>query len=81
MIIELATLPPEIQQYIAKVEQGESISFAKNGKIIATINQPTQQPVKSLIERFSQSNPGVADIELELAPRQLSSKDSIEIFD
>ena len=81
MIIELATLPPEIQQYIAKVEQGESVSFAKNGKIIAIINQPTQQPVKSLIERFSQSNPTVADIELELAPRQLSSKDSIEIFD
>ena len=81
MIIELATLPPEIQQYIAKVEQGESISFAKNGKIIATINQPTQQPVKSLIERFSQSNPAVADIELALPPTHLSTKDRPEKFD
>lgn len=81
MIIDITTLPPEIKHYIAKVEQGESVSFAKNGKIIATINQPAQQPVKSLIERFSQSNPAVADIDLEIPPRQLSSKDSIEIFD
>lgn len=77
MLIDITTAPPEIQHYLDKVEQGESISFTKNGKIIASINPP----VKSLIERFSQSNPAVADIDFELPPRQMPSKDSLEIFD
>ncbi len=77
MIIDIATLPPEIQHYLDKVEQGESVSFAKNGKIIASITPP----IKSLVERFSQSNPAAADIDLELPPRQMPSKSSLEIFD
>ena len=46
MIIELATLPLEIQKYIAKVEQGESVSFAKNGELIAKI-ESLAKPVQS----------------------------------
>lgn len=83
MIIELATLPPEVQQYIAKVEQGESVSFAKNGELIAKIEslvKPGQtQTVYDLI--MSQDYPDVSDIELEPFPRQMPPKHRLDIFD
>ena len=83
MIIELATLPLEIQKYIAKVEQGESVSFAKNGELIAKIEslaKPVQtQTVYDLI--MSQDYPDVSDIELEPSPRQMPPKHRLDIFD
>lgn len=83
MIIELATLPLEIQKYIAKVEQGESVSFAKNGELIAKIEslaKPVQtQTVYDLI--MSQDYPDVSDIELEPFPRKMPPKHRLDIFD
>ena len=82
MIIELATLPLEIQKYIAKVEQGESVSFAKNGELIAKIEslaKPVQtQTVYDLI--MSQDYPDVSDIELEPFPRQMPPKHRLDIL-
>lgn len=85
MLIEINTLPTEIQQQISKIEQGESVSFSKNGKIFANLNaitNPATTKVSAYDLLMSFDYPeGLADIDLEISDSPIPTKESMEIFD
>lgn len=85
MLIEINTLPIEIQQQINKIEQGESVSFSKNGKVFANLNAITN-PAKPKLSAYdllmSFDYPeGLADIDFEIPESPMPSRESMEIFD
>lgn len=79
MLIEISTLPTEIQQQISKVEQGEIVSFTKNGKVFANLIPIKQSAYDAIMA--SDFPPEVGDIDFDLPKRQMPSKDSLELFD
>lgn len=79
MLIEISTLPTEIQKKISKVEQGEIVSFSKNGKIFANLSPIKQSAYNAIMA--SDFPPEVGDIDFELPKRQMPSKDSLALFD
>lgn len=84
MLIEISTLPTEIQQQIIKVEQGESVAFSKNGRVFANIYavSPATPKISAYDWLMSFDYPeGLADIELEFPESPIPSKESMEIFD
>lgn len=88
MFIELSILPVEIQQQIEKIEQGETMSFIKEGKVITTFipknnvsgtHQAEEISVYDLL--MSQHYPDVSEVDLELPTRMLPPKHRLEVFD
>lgn len=82
MFIEISTLPTDIQQQISKVEQGEMVSFTKNGKVFANLNAIAMPKVSAYDLLMSFDYPeGLADIDFEIPESPMPSKESMEIFD
>lgn len=79
MLIEISTLPTEIQQKISHIEQGETVSFSKNGRVFANLSPIKQSAYDAIMA--SDFPPEVGDIDFELPKRQMPSKDSVELFD
>lgn len=79
MLIEINTLPTEIQKKISKVEQGKIASFSKNGKIFANLSPIKQSAYDAIMA--SDFPPEVGDIDFDLPKRQMPSKDSLALFD
>lgn len=82
MLIEISTLPLEIQEKISHVEQGETVSFSKNGKVFANLNAIAMPKVSAYDLLMSFDYPeGLADIDLEIPDSPMPTKKSMEIFD
>lgn len=79
MLIEINTLPIEIQQQISKIEQGEIVSFTKNGKVFANLI-PIKQSAYDAIMSYDFPEE-VSDIDLEIPDSPMPTKESMEIFD
>lgn len=79
MLIEINTLPLDIQEKISHIEQGESVSFSRNGKIFASLNPVKQSAYDAIMA--SDFPPEVGNINFDLPKRQMPSQDSLELFD
>lgn len=74
MLIDIAMLPPNIQEQIMAVSHGEIVQFAKDGKVVASLtNDKTQaKPKDSLLASAGLfANYGIDGLEYE---RQIRSE-------
>lgn len=64
MMIEISQLPLPIQQQIMLVEQGESVDFVKNGKVVGVLS-PKAKITTAIDVLMAYDGVDVADIDFE----------------
>lgn len=72
MLIDIAVLPPSVQEQIMAVAHGETVQFAKDGKVVATLQEAQTKPKDSLLASAGLfANHGIDGLEYE---RQIRSE-------